>query len=359
MFKKTAARVLAAGAVAAALVATSALAANAATPVPENSAGPFFLVDSETGAAIPEGTSLAWLKDVSGNPTASNEAFDQMFVGPADADGVLPFIAPRGQELNPNAYVAKAFGGFTDPAAKTVLLSPALLSSFTEGTLGANGVKAAGGEYSLGFAFTKFNGVAVASNAVYFTHITVTPGTGAWTFDTPTTTGGGGGGTEGGAFDVDLNADVITSAPDPDYPLSLEAPADKTVDIKDPKLVNGLSTSTGSLGAFVVKDGRFSAPKGWTLTTSTTDFKKSDDATKVIPASQLAITPGFEGTAKDGVTLAASHAASSGKPGALFAQSSATTTGDVTLNAGLALTAPKNTPAGTYNSTMTITLVSK
>ncbi|GAA2223936.1 hypothetical protein N1031_00695 [Herbiconiux moechotypicola] len=354
MFKKTAARVLAAGVVAAALVATSAVAASAATPA--GTAGPFYLIDSADGTAIAPGTTIDWEFDVSGNPTESNEAFDQVFTGPSDATGVIPFITTRGTELTPGSYSAKAFGDFSDPVAKTVLMSPAKLSSFTEGMLGANGVRAAGGEYSLGFAFVKDNGVSVASDAVYFTYISVTAGTGAWTFETPSGTDPE---PEPGEneFEIDLNATTMNA---PQGDLSLIAPASTTATIGSPTLVDGLSTSTGKLGQFTVSDERYQSHEGWTLTTSVTDFTKSDDPTKVIQATQLAIAPEFVGTPNANVTLAAAHAASSAPAGVLFAQSNNTeAAGDVTLDAGLTFVAPGSMPAGTYTSKMTVTLASK
>jgi hypothetical protein len=355
MFKKSAARVLAVGVVAAALVASSSVAANAALSTPPGTIAPFYLIDSLTGEAVPPGSSLSWTTDVSGNPSANNVAFDEVFTGPADAEGVVPFISPRGSEKSPSAWIAYGVGGFADVAAKTVLMSPAKLDSMTMGVSGANGVKAQGGDYSLGFAFVRNNALNVASDAVYFTHISITAGTGAWTFDTPADT------TPqppaDNTFDVDLDAEVTAV---PEGTLSLEAPALGTATIGNPQIVGGKSTSTGELGAFTVKDERYQSHPGWTVTSSVTDFTNSGDTTKVIEAGQLSIAPAFAGTPNTAVTLASAHAAVKAPTGALFAQSNNTTaSGEVSLKAGLTFVAPANMPAGTYTSKLTVTLASK
>jgi hypothetical protein len=359
MFKNTAARVLAAGVVAAALVATSAVAANAATPA--GSAGPFWLIDSGTGEAVTPGSTFDWLTDVSGNPSPSNPEFTEMFVGPADSTSVVPYISPRGSEGDPSAWVAYGFGGFTDPVAKTVLMSPARLSGMTLGTLGANGVKATGGDYSLGFAFVRNNGLTVSTivengkPATYFTHISITPVTGTWTFDTPDASGPVDP-TDPVPFEVDLNAETMDV---PQGNLSLVAPTASAVAIGNPQIVNGLSTSTGTLGKFSVVDERFQTHEGWTLTTSVTDFTNQGDTTKVIDAAQLNIAPAFVGTPNPEVTLANAHAAGT-DPGVLFAQANNTVAaGTVDLQAGLTFVSPANMPAGTYTSKMTVTLASK
>jgi hypothetical protein len=355
MFKKSAARTLAVGVVAAALVATSAVAAHAAVSTPEGTLGSYYLIDSLTGEAIAPGSTLAWTTDVSGNPTESAPNFDQVFTGPADAEDVIPFISPRGSEKSPAAWVAYGFGGFSDPAAKTVLMAPAMLDGMTLGPVGANGVKAAGGDYSLGFAFVRNNRLNVASDAVYFTHISITPGTGAWTFDTPS-------GTTPeppaeNSFGVDLKAETTAV---PEGTLSLVSKPAGTATIGSPTIVNGLSTSTGELGAFTVKDERYQTHPGWTITSSVTDFTNSGDTTKVIEAKQLSIAPAFVGTPNAEVTLAKAHAAAKAPTGALFAQSNNTVaSGEVSLKAGLTFVAPANMPAGTYTSKLTVTLASK
>ncbi len=351
MFKKTVARVAAVSVVAAALISGSAIAAHAAS----TSAGPFYLVDSGDGTAIAAGTTLSWTRDVSGNPTADNQAFDKVFTGPSTSTGVLPFISPVGDEGDKTKWSAFGFGAFSDSAAKTVLLSPAMLSGMTEGVLGANGVKAAGGTYSLGMAFLDANGKPDAS-ALYFTQITVTAGSGDWTFVTPTSTPPVD--PTSSTFDVTLNAQTVAGV---DGTLNLVAPASATATIGNPTLVNNLSTSTGTLGEFRVEDGRVVTHPGWTLNTTVQDFVKQGDASKVINKKQLGIAPQLvDAASAPGVTVANPQIAGSAVYPTIFAQAGNTAAvASTRLNANLTFVSPGDMPAGTYVSKMTVTLVSK
>jgi hypothetical protein len=360
MFKNSAIRVASVGIIAAALVGATAMSAQAAEPVPTvGSTGPYYLIDSGTGAEVPAGTVMHFDTDVSGNPTKENPEFDLNFTGPADATDVYSFIAPRGQERNPAAWVAFSLGGFQDPAAKTVLMPPAKYSSLINGPLGANGVKNAGGNYSLGMAFTKSNGVQIASDAVYYSYITVTAGSGDWQYAVPTTV------TPpqpaSGEFDANLQATTLQAV---DGTLNLVAPATDPVIIGSPVLdpITHLSTSTGSLGKFTVQDGRVVTHKGWTLTTSVTDFTNSADSSVTIDKKQLGIAPlaATGTTLPAGVTLAAVQVAGSATNPAAFAEADATQAiASTDLDAGLTFVAPADKPAGTYTSKLTVTLASK
>ncbi|WP_382306402.1 hypothetical protein [Herbiconiux sp. UC225_62] len=353
MLKKTALRIAAVGVVAAALVSATAASASAAVDPTVGSHGPYYLVESIEGTAATEGQVMNWTTDYSGSPEATNTDFDKAFTGPADAESVRVFISPRGQERTPSAWVAYNESGFM-PGTKNVLLPAAQLSAMVLGPVGANGVRAAGGNYSLGFAFMKTNNLAIASDAIYYTNISITPGTGTWTFAIPSTEEPPA--EPSGSFDVNLEATTIAAQ---DGTLNLVAPASGTATIGNPTLVNGLSTSTGTLGQFSVEDGRVVTHPGWTLTTTVTDFTNSADSSKVIANKQLGLAPKLV-EPNAAVTLANAQTAGSAVYPSVFAQTDDSAAVATTkFDADLTFVSPANMPAGTYTSKLTLTLASK
>ena len=349
MFKKHAIRVASVGVIAAALVGASAFAAHAAVDPTVGSTAPVYLVDNNTGEQIPADTSLEFDFSVSAIPNPDD--LEERWIGPADTTSVRTFIAPRGSERTPSAWLAFEQGGF-EPGTQNVWFATINPSSLGGGDIGA--VKAAGGNYSLGFAFMNNNDLSIASDAVYYTYITMTAGTGAYTFDAPTdvvppqpTSG---------AFDVNLNATTINAA---DGSLNLVAPASNTVNFGAATLVNNLSTSTASLGQFSVEDGRVVTHPGWTLTSTVTPFTNSADGSITIDAKQLGLKPKLD-EANAGVTLADEQVAGSAVYPSLFAQTSNTAAVATTkFSADLTFVAPADKPAGTYTSKLTLTLASK
>jgi hypothetical protein len=301
---------------------------------------------TSAGVYVAPGTALAWTRGAIGVPNKTGD-IDATFPGSADADDVRAFISPRGQERTPSAWIANAPGGFM-PGTKEVLQPNISPNSLTNGN--AISVKNNGGQYSIGFAFVNNNGLSIATAGVVYHYITVTAGTGEYTFEdtaaaTPTTP-------PVGSADINLSATTIAAA---DGTLSLDVPANSTAAIGNAALVNNLSTSTGVLGDFTVKDSRVLTHKGWTLTSTVADFVAG---TSTIPAGQLTVTPKVVRTTAAGVTTsAASAAATTAKP---FAEAGAdATVGDTVLNADLTFVAPATAAAGTYTSKMTLTLVSK
>ncbi len=357
--KKNLVRFAAVGVVAAALVAGSASLANAAS-VPTGSKAGYFLIDSGSGDAVAAGSKLAFTKDVSGSPVATNTAFDntKSFEAPADATSVATFIAPRGSEKTKSAWKAFADNGFqTSDAGKRVTFMPAArLSSQTNGDI--NGVKANGGDYSLGFAFLNNNGNTIASDAIYFTYITVTAGTGEWTFDTPsasTTTPTD----SSNSGQIGLETTTVAAQ---DGALSLSVPANSKATLGTATLVNNQSTSTGTLPEFSVVDQRVVSAKGWSLTASVADFALSTDATKTISAAQLSTTPKVVSAKTDAAGVVAKAATVVGSAASSFSFAEAPVgsgVGTTTLGGDLKFVAPSNAAAGTYTSKMTLTLVSK
>jgi hypothetical protein len=337
-------RVTLVGALAVALVAATFSSASAAEP--NGSAEPLYLLDSNDGSPIPYDRVFDFNDGVIASPDRNN--VEALFTGPEDATETIDFLSPRGSERDITKWTATGAGGFY-PDTKNVLQPSMNLGGLTNG--GGQGAKATGGKFSLGIAFTLNNGVTIASIGPSYIYITIQPG-GAWTFDGPSTPADGAGGTA----DIPLSAEVAAPAPATDGALSLVVPAGSAATIGAPSLVDGISTSTGSLPDFTVKDARALTHKGWTLTSKVSDFVSGE--TK-IPAAQLTVSPKVKSTTATGVVAAASAAASNTDVPFAAADDSATV-GDTVLNADLTFVAPsKSTPAGTYTSKMTLTLVSK
>jgi hypothetical protein len=314
----------------------------------------YYVVDSGTGLQVTAGSSNAFNADVSGSPAADNSAFDQKFTGPAGSVSVKTFISPRGSERIPGQWNASATSTFN--SGTTVLLPSAKLSGQTI----ANGaqtpgsaaeVKTAGGNYSVGVAF--FNNLGAVIGASY-TYIVVTASTGAWTFDTPT-------GTvtpppAGTTFTSNLSATTIAAS---DGALSLVAPANLNVAIGSPVLSNGtygVSVSTGTLGQFSVQDNRFATHPGWTLTTSVADFA----GPQAVDKKQLGVKPILvaPGTTSAGISIGAEQFAGSATYPSTFASAANNpAVGTTNFNADLKFVAPPSAPAGTYTSTLTLTVV--
>ena len=354
MIKKNAYRVAAIGVVGAALVAGSAVSAQA---VQSNGSDlQYNLYDSGTELIVAPGHVNLWDDDLVASPDAGGGVANAHapFTCSADADGVQTFISPVGQERTRSSWLAYADGAFFG-TTKNVVEPGANLSAQILGA--ASQVKSAGGNYSLGLACLKDNSVNFSTSGLWFAPITVTAGSGSWTYAlsdavTPPAPASG-------SFDQTIQATTIAAA---DGSLNLVAPASATTVLGAAALVNGLSTSTGDLGKFTVQDARVVSHPGWTLTTAVTDFKKSDDASVVIPSTQLSITPkaAASSTLPAAVTLSAPYAAKASAATSSFAEAgNAAAIATTDLDAGLKFVAPADKPAGTYTAKLTVTLASK
>ncbi|MFB2598269.1 hypothetical protein ACEXQE_10785 [Herbiconiux sp. P17] len=358
MIKKNAIRVAIVGVVAAAIVAGTAGAANAAVDPTVGSKGPLYIADANDGSLWPTTTPVPFSQDVIAR--ASDTDLEALFIGSNDSTGVQTFISPRGQEANPTAWLAYAPNDFVQ-GTKNVSYPSMRLDNNINGSLTA---VRAGGNFSVGFAFMNNNYLNVSADGVYFAYITVTPGVGGadptWEFAVPSSTG-----PEQppvGSAEINLQATTIGAV---DGTLNLVAPTTGTAEIKNPTLVGGLSTSTGALGEFTVQDTRVVSHPGWTVTTKVDPFVNAADASKVIANTQLGLAPaaaaGF--SLNPQITLANPQVAGSanyGGTGALFAQAGNTSAvAESKFNAGLTFVAPADMPAGTYNSKLTLTLTSK
>lgn len=347
MLKKT--QIALATGVVLALVAGAAVSsATAAVPVggATGTDGPYYVLDALDGTPVPAGTVLSYDYNVVGGPSATDPM--ARFIGPADATGVMTFISPRGSERNISSWISFSEGALD--AGSTNNWLP--VATPREQILGnPDGPLSTGGDFSVGVAFVKNSGLDLASTGMYFTYISVTAGTGAYTFESPSD---GGSAPAGGTAEIPLSATVAAAAED--GALSLVVPSGSAATIDTTTMVDGKSTATGTLPDFTVKDARSVTHKGWTLTSKVTDFVSGSTT---IPAAQLTVTPAVKSTTATGVT-AASAAAASNTDVPFASATDAAQVGDTVLTAALKFVAPSaSTPAGTYTSKMTLTLVSK
>lgn len=346
------ARVAAIGLAAAALVGMTATAASAQTK-PANSTGAFYIANGETdGSVMTEGTVNGFEFAALGRPDTTD--VNTHFAADPTAESATLFISPRGSELNPSAWNATGVLAFV-PGTKDIWLPSASLSSLTTpGASSIDAVRAAGGDYSLGFAYMRNNGLNISTGGVYFAHIHVTAGSGSWTFLNseaastqppvdPTMTG-----------DIDLQATTVAAQ---DGNLSLSVPASAKVTFGAATLVDNRSTSTGTLPNVTVQDDRVVSHPGWTLSATVADFA----GPQTIDKKQLGWTPAVvtAGTTSTGAVAGAALSAGSANWGSakLAAAPSGAGLGTTVLGANLTFVAPGDAPAGTYTSKMTLTLV--
>ncbi|MFG6504475.1 hypothetical protein [Microbacterium sp. P05] len=356
MFTSITAKAAVAGVIAVALVGVSVTAAQAKAEVgtaPGQSSEEIYLWDGTEGSEtlIPDNTGvMQWGQRIYGYP--KNTGFDQYdtyFQGPAAATNVSVFLSNRGEERDTSKWISRGPNAFADPAAKTVL-TPMLAPEDTAGTALAN-VKANGGDYSLGIAYTSGAGVTV--EAPTFVHIKVLPG-GNYTYEASNSTIVDPPAEGAQTADININAGVIEG----DGALKLTVPTTSVT--LDAPVINaaGLSEANGSITGIQVDDTRKTADrKGWNLTQSVNNFVSGANT---IDKKNFGVTPMVINTTQ-GATPAAPQPAGSAVYPAPFASAEAGTTAGTgtTLSAGLKLIAPAGTPAGTYTSTMTLTLVSK
>ncbi len=162
------------------------------------------------------------------------------------------------------------------------------------------------------------------------------------------------------SFTKQINADVANAQTPADGEFSLTNLSGSTVNLTNPALVNGQSVVSGELGNFKVTDLRQVSKPGWNLSTTVADFTKGTDT---IGKSALGIAPKVVSQAGTGATAPTMGAAQVSGAAAYpwdFAELAASAySGVSTYNADLVFTAPAGKPAGTYSSTLTLTLISK
>ncbi|TFB84058.1 hypothetical protein E3O44_16355 [Cryobacterium algoricola] len=316
----------------------------------------------DTNAVLVTDSARVWgfSEDLYSGSTAA--AYDEAFLCPATATSAKLFLSPVGSERTPNTWAAYAESAFAIGRPKEVVAPTLTPSTLINGTPGAQASKTSGGRFSLGLACTSNNGATVVG--AFYRTINMTAVTGAFTIEaqsdvvvTPTSTPT--------PVPTEMTGSValapsITAAKNGALSLSVQAGAAAT--FSAPSLVNNKSTTLGTLGAVTVVDDRVVTRNGWDLSANVADFVNSADATSTISKVQLGLAPSVTpaGTAATGVTAAAAQVAGSASYPAAFASgAAANTVGNSVLNAGLTFVAPQEKAAGTYTSTLTLTVVSK
>lgn len=188
--KKSVKSTLAAVAVGVSMTMLAPLAAHADTSTPPpvgtgagQSADNVYLYNTADYSKV-TATSLPWGASVVGAPDATDA--NVPFSTPDYLQGFI-FISPRGHENHKtdwNSYLAFAMdSGKVYAPSLTPENTATVGEAASGGPVGAAAVKAAGGDYSLGFAV--YDNATSTIKYESFLYITVTAGTGDWTYSTP------------------------------------------------------------------------------------------------------------------------------------------------------------------------------
>lgn len=349
MFKTKKARLAVIGAAVAAVLAGAAVVQVANATVQSNgSDGKVYLGDGTTNAMFTAGHTFGWEDDTFGFGNSAN--LSTPYVCPSDATGSTTFVSPKGSERTIASWSATGTSLFYPSGSKNVAQFNTSMYSQNGGNIAA--VKATGGDYSVGLACTISNGAALATTGVFFATVHVTATSGAYTVDQPTEDAL----PASGAFTENLSATTMAME---DGTLNLVSPSISSVAIGTPTLdsITHLSTSTGTLGAFTVEDGRVVTHPGWTLTSTVAPFVNGN---VTINARQLGIAPLLVSTDTTGALVSTAQVAGSGTYPSTFATAdNSVAVGNTVLNANLKFVAPASTAPGTYTSTLTLTLTSR
>jgi len=138
----------------------------------------------------------------------------------------------------------------------------------------------------------------------------------------------------------------------------LSAPASPSVDFGD--LRREVTSAAKALGRFTVTDDRETL-SGWSLQISVADFVAVADPAVSFGAGALGYEP-EQVSLPAGVALTAGQAAGSAVYPAILATGepgTSTALAGATLDTGLSLRVPKDTPIGSYRSTLTLTLIGR
>lgn len=349
-------QLIAAGGLAVALVAGATLGASAAVQT-NGSDAPLYMWDGNTAElAEGEGMQYAWDAELIGHSN-NTDVQSGRFLCPTGSTDAYTFMTATGTERTGavNGWKAYSMIAIVDGGVYLPSLKPAVQLSGD-----VNFIKNNGGSYALGFACTSNNGLTV--EAAFYRTATVTAGTGVFTLaatadvqTTPTNPPA----PEGTTGDIALapsTLDAVNGA------LALSVPAGAAATFGTPTLVNNVSTTEGTLPEFSVVDGRVVTREGWTVTTSVDEFVNAADATNTIAASQLGLEPRVVATGTDssGATAGTTQTAGTAAYPSTFAEAAAGYgTGTTVLSGDLTFVAPQNKAAGTYTSTLTVTVVSK
>lgn len=152
---------------------TAASAADTITP-DQYFAGSFYLVDNATAEDVDPGTQLLWGQGVVAVPTPGDLA-NALPEPAAPHDGVVQFLAPQGQEGDITKWNAYSPLPLIAGGQWLQDVTPASLLNNGQGTIkGGSAVANAGGNYSIGIAYTTNNNNTLVVGGEYFIHISVT-----------------------------------------------------------------------------------------------------------------------------------------------------------------------------------------
>jgi hypothetical protein len=355
---KKIARISGIAAAAAILVAGAAGAASAAVQT-NGSDGPLHFFDGDSGTLISPATSIAFNGAVIA--TGSSSDVEAPIECSSDSTGYAVFLSSRGDEETKANW--KAWTQTSTILANKRIVQESMTPNDLQSGTGKSQVKTDGGNYSLGIACTKANGVQL-TGTTFYRHIVVTAGTGAYTatatsdVSTPTPT-------PTPTTDPTLTGSIALSATTTaavNGTLSLSVPANAAANFGAPTLVNNKSTTTGTLPNVTVVDGRVVTRQGWTLSANVADFVNATDNAITIGKTNLGVAPSVVAgsTTATGVTAGTATVAGSAAYPMTFAEGAANNTvGNSVLGGNLTFVAPQEKAAGTYTSTLTLTLVSK
>ena len=141
--------------------------------------------------------------------------------------------------------------------------------------------------------------------------------------------------------------------------LTLEIVAGSVAAFQDPAVEAGLSITRGTLSTFVVRDERAASKPGWIVMASVSPLTLSTDTTVIMTAAQLGIAPLV---IAGGIGVSAGQATVAGSatyPFEFAASPAGVQAPTTTLGGNLTLLAPPQLPVGTYNGTITLTLMSR
>ncbi|TFD53463.1 hypothetical protein E3T55_05475 [Cryobacterium frigoriphilum] len=172
-------------------------------------------------------------------------------------------------------------------------------------------------------------------------------------------------GSTSGAFTVNIgetsgSTTISVVVPTGSGALSLQGVASAiTLSTAAVDTVSNTLKASGSLGSTVVTDTRQLGTVAWSLTGSVGDFVNTTDATKTIDGKALGWVPAVVGFDNAGVAGAAVSAVTAGLTSPSPLAIGSVVDGKITTTTGATLNfeAPANTAAGSYATTLTLTLI--
>ena len=131
----------------------------------------FYVKDTNNGKSFAPGAQLNFTTAAIAGPLQADSSGDastlsERFIGPTDATSMFVFIAPVGSENTKTAWSAWSEPGMTPDSTDGYNPQAGL---FQQNLGNVQGVKASGGTFSLGVAFTKNNGVTIIPGYTSFT----------------------------------------------------------------------------------------------------------------------------------------------------------------------------------------------